>query len=210
MKICTAGLIAYETAMRLYEDEKAAFRERFPGFFLREFEKLSEESEMTAVFLDNLCIEKNTKKLYSRKNFYYNGQFYVREIKEGGIFAALWAACEDLQDLIREGGLLDPECCLKTGHAGCSIRLQDIPLDQHVIELLEYRKENPYEVSSAGSYLVICGNIPEEYSVHLTEIGEITDSKDRLILSDGHIRFLTPPGRQAQDMADRRRGNEKG
>lgn len=207
MKICIAGLIAYETAQKLYMENKDRILERFPKFFLREFENLSEDMPDPALFLDKLCIEKNTKKLYSRKNFYFDGKVYIREITDGGIFSALWAMCEDLEELIRENKKISviPEECFKCGHVGCRVELLEIPLDQHVIEILEYLKESPYEVRSSGSWLIGCEEVPEDMPF-LTEIGEITGERSRQIFHGDNSRFLTPPGRQAKDTEDRKRG----
>ena len=206
MKIYVTGLIAYETALKLYQENKASVAARFPKFFLREFEKLSEDQPDPEVFLDNLCIEKNTKKPYSKKNYYFDGAFYIREIRDGGIFAGLWALCEDLKKL-REEIKEQPESVAtelaQYPNIGCEIDLAAIPIDQHVVEILELLKENPYEVSSEGSYLLV---LPEEMEVQetLTEIGRIMDSKDRVIVSEDSRRYLTPPARQAKDIADRR------
>ena len=202
-RIFTAGPIAYETAKRLYFADKEQFEKRFPAFFLREFEKMSEDLLLKEAFLANFCIEKNTKKLYSRKNFYFDGSIYTREIADGGIFAALWAACEDLEKLSREEE--------KAETFGCSVELSKIPIEQHVVEILELVKESPYEVSSKGSWLVIADDLPEQPSeegTSFTEIGKLTSSKDRLILSGDSKRFLSPPERQAKDLEDRRRGNQ--
>lgn len=195
MKIYTQGLIAYETAKKLYLENKAKVEARFPKFFLQEFEKLPSDKVFGSSFLANLCIEKNTKKPYSRKNYYFDGAVYAREILDGGIFAALWAACEDLKEL------LDVHKSF-----GCSVYLDQIPLNQHVVEILELLKENPYEVSSKGSYLVI---FPEGHSAPegFSEIGEITASRDRVIIWGENRRFLTPPARQAKDIRDRRGEN---
>lgn len=198
MKIYTQGLIAYETAKKLYLENKAKVEARFPKFFLQEFEKLPSDKAFESNFLANLCIEKNTKKLYSRKNYYFDGTVYAREILDGGIFAALWAACEDLKDISEELG--------NNQNIGCNVYLDQIPLNQHVVEILELLKENPYEVRSKGSYLVI---FPEGHSAPegFSEIGEITASKDRVIIRGENRRFLTPPARQAKDIEDRRREN---
>lgn len=206
MKIYTQGLIAYETAKKLYLENKAKVEARFPKFFLQEFEKLPSDEAFESNFLANLCIEKKTKKPYSKKNYYFDGAVYAREILEGGVFAALWATCEDLKEL------LDVHKSF-----GCSVYLDQIPLNQHVVEILELLKENPYEVSSKGSYLIIpfddvLNESPQaegEYAkeVHLSEIGEITASNDRVIIWGENRRFLTPPLRQAKDIKDRRGEN---
>ena len=203
MKIYVTGLIAYETAKKLYQENPEDIETRFPKFFLREFENLSEDRPDPADFLDNLCIEKNTKKPYSRKNYYFDGTVYIREIRDGGIFAALWAMCEDLSELREEIKEQAPSKQDIPQNIGCEIDLEAIPVEQHVVEILELLKENPYEVSSEGSWLVA---LPEEMEAEegLSEIGMITDSKDRVIISGESRRFLTPPSRQAKDIADRR------
>lgn len=198
MKLYLTGILAYETARRLYEADRARFESRFPRFFLQEFENLSEQAAPNAAFLDKMCIEKNTKTIYSRNQFFYNGSVYVREINEGGIFASLWETCEDLKQIRREA----EEAAPVNADVGCSVRLFDIPLDQRVVELLEYAGENPYEVPSAGCLLVAAGDaeLPEE----LTEIGTITNVNERILLAGEKKRFLTPPERQAKDIEDRR------
>ena len=259
MKIYTTGLIAYETAKKLYVEHKAELAARFPDFFLREFEelcgtsyciseveiaeffytkhvKLSEDRPIQPDFLANLCIEKNTKNNYSNEKYYFDGQIYVREIKEGGLFGALWAACEDLQNLIAQAKR-STDAALTEGEqntdivpsewmltknlksaVGCEIHLEDIPIDQHVVEILEFLKESPYEVSSAGSYLIV---LEESFKENLnsaknrfygvfkkprwTQIGEITAAKDRVIIYGESRRFLTPPKRQRTDIADRKK-----
>lgn len=203
MKIYTQGLIAYETAKKLYLENKAKVEARFPKFFLQEFEKLPSDEAFESKFLANLCIEKNTKKPYSRKNYYFDGTVYIREIRDGGIFAALWAMCEDLSELREEIKEQAPSKQDIPQNIGCEIDLEAIPVEQHVVEILELLKENPYEVSSEGSWLAA---LPEEMEAEegLSEIGMITDSKDRVIISGESRRFLTPPSRQAKDIADRR------
>lgn len=200
MKVFAAGKIAYETAHRLYQKEASLFETRFPGFFLREFGKLYEEWQEGARFSDNFCIEKNTIELYSKKNFFLSGDFYLREIGEGGVFASLWAACEDLEEILERKPL------------GCRIELAKIPIEQHVVEILELLKENPYEVSSKRSWLVVGPVVKTEAAeipagrFSLTEIGEITNSRERVIVHGDSIRYLSPPARQKKDIENRRTG----
>lgn len=184
----------------LYEEQKSRIEDRFPRFFLKEFEKLSEESAKTAHFLDIFCIEKNTEKLYSRKNYYTAGGIFFREIREGGIFAALWEICEDVK----------AEAAGKPHTAGCTVDLQKIPVDQHVVEILELFKESPYEVSSRGSWL-IAGDLSDQQKEESCAvcIGEVTDRPDRIIRIGENRRYLSPAQRQQKDIENRRRGNEK-
>ena len=102
---------------------------------------------------------------------------------DGGLFGALWEVCEEL-------------------NAGCSVRLLDVPLDQHVVEILEYAGENPYEVASAGCLLIAAEET--EMFGEGTEIGTITNGNARVLLIGEKKRYLTPPERQAKDIEDRR------
>lgn len=259
MKIYVTGPIGYETAERLYQENREALAARFPAFFLCDFEKLSEDQVKTKLFLDSFCIEKNTKNYYSSGIFKEaerspsspgddrgereacpegdcGSRIYIREIEEGGLFAALWAACEDLE---RMNGGADRDAPVKESPAGkkkfsgCRVYLEKIPVDQHIVEILEYFKENPYEVSSHGSWLVIpissvegtplknrtesaektagqaqahfAGEDAASLSKSLTEIGEITEGKGRVVIYKEKQRFLTPPQRQAKDIAARKK-----
>ena len=275
MKIYTSGLIAYETALKLYEENRAELESRFPKFFLREFlelgesfawqsepeevslvaeekpssddekeseilegpathplvhENLSEEKRKDLSFLDNLCIEKNTKKVYIRENYFLQSQpgLYVQEITEGGLFAALWEACEIISGKAAEDKEADPGQAMKEvpekivllpceddpktngkKRVGCRVNIEKILIEQHVVEVLEHFKESPYEVSSKGSWLIVSSLTPEEIkrllgTAFLAEIGEITDSKERVILQGETKRFLSPPARQQKDICDRK------
>ena len=222
MKIYVTGLLAYETAGMLLEKHRAVIEARFPAFYIRELEQLEESgaaaesffekcSERTAdnrTFSDKFCIEKHTKKPYSSMKYFFDGSRYIREITEGGIYAALWAACEDL-GRIRSGQ--GAPCVV-----GCRIELEKIPVDQHIVEILDYLNESPYEVSSKGCRLIIGdpdnekkretdrGCVPWNRETDLTEIGQITDKKERVIVCGDNIRYLSPPKRQEQDITNRR------
>ncbi len=217
MRFYLTGMLAYETARRLYEEERGRFTARFPRFFLEEFEKLSEHAVPFSAFLDKMCIEKNTRTLYSRRKFFFNGSIYVREVTEGGIFGTLWEACEDLELIRAEEGAKSRVVDLqendrtpffgKGTEVGCSVRLLDIPLDQHVIEILEYVGENPYEVRSEGCFLIAADEKANLGFGEITEIGTVTNGKERILLTGEKKRYLTPPERQAKDIEDRRGTN---
>lgn len=197
MHVFTYGPIGYEAAEKLYRENKGAYAARFPAFFLRAFEKQKEKQAGEEDLLDILCIEKNTGNSYSSKNVYYDGKVYFREINEGGIFGALWKACEDLAEIRKQEGKRLP--------VGCRVIPEKIPLDQHIVEILAYRNENPYEVSAKGSWLVLAEDAPAEF----VRIGSITEGADRILCGKERNRFLTPPSRQEKDAAARRKDIER-
>ena len=74
MNIYVTGPIAYERAKELLEENRQFLKERFPVFFLKQFE----------------CIEEQTCDII--KN-----DVAAFEISEGGLFGALWTAMAELK-----------------------------------------------------------------------------------------------------------------
>jgi len=171
MKLAVGGLIGYERALALYEENREMLEKRFPKFWLEKFLTLKNPAN---------DVEKLYKNLYNLK------------MRQGGLFGALWKACE-------EHG------------TGCEVILGQIPIRQEIVEICELFDENPYEVSSEGAMLFV---IPDDASCieGLTIIGETTDKKERVIImgfdeeTHGIVkRFLTPLSRQQKDIANHKR-----
>ncbi|MCD8068746.1 MAG: hypothetical protein LUE87_07655 [Lachnospiraceae bacterium] len=109
----------------------------------------------------------------------------MREIRDGGIWRALWEMAEDQ-------------------NAGLTVRLWSIPVRQETIEVCEIFGLNPYELLSGGAFLMVTGQGEalaaelEEAGIHAAVIGWITDSNDRIVLhrtSQGiKKRYLNRPG----------------
>ena len=104
----------------------------------------------------------------------------MHSIGEGGVFGALWEIGE------AAGVVLEVE-------------QKKIPILQEVIEVCEFFSINPYQITSAGSLLMVA-----EDGYHLAEelnrkgfaasvIGHTLAGKDRMILQEGERRFLEPP-----------------
>ena len=178
MDIGVYGLIGYEGALTLYKENRAFLNARFPEFWIREFLELPEKQQhVKPEASDNQSI---------------------LEIGKGGLFAALWNVCEEL------------DC-------GCEVDIKRIPIAQEVVEICECFDKDPYEIESAGAWVVVSSkeNSDAEASAdiksdeQLTIIGRTTDSKDRIILmgydekkKERARRFLTPPARQEKDLAN--------
>lgn len=105
---------------------------------------------------------------------------YIFKIAEGGVFGALWEACAALG-------------------VGCEIFLEKIPIRQEIIEITELFEENPYEAESSGCLVLT----DREEVVGAELIGRATADKDRVVISRGNKRFLTPPARQKKDIEKR-------
>ncbi|MCQ2511939.1 MAG: hypothetical protein MJ092_00910 [Lachnospiraceae bacterium] len=174
-KIAVAGPIGYETAKALYEENRETLEARFPKFWLKKF---LEEGPNADERIDG----QNLKV----------GNGAVIEITEGGLFGALWEACE----------LQKADGCAN----GCEVWIEKIPILQEVVEISEVFDVNPYEASSKGSFLIVGEEDEiESFRGQLTIIGNIQKKKDRVvIMKDNETkRFLTPPERQAKDLANR-------
>ena len=111
----------------------------------------------------------------------YTQDVYIREIREGGLFGCLWQALEELG-------------------AGCRTDALRIPLNQETAEILEFFKENPYEVSSKGSFIIISKEPVQGAAL----IGFTDETRSRVVDFGNHKRFLTPLDRQKKDIQDRK------
>ena len=104
----------------------------------------------------------------------------VHDVREGGIFAALWEMAA-------------------AANVGLSIDLKNIPIKQHTIEVCEYFNLNPYMLRSGGTLLLACANgarLVEQFQkagIESAVIGQTTSGNDRLIHYDEEARFLEPP-----------------
>ncbi|MCD7750338.1 MAG: hypothetical protein LUI10_01115 [Lachnospiraceae bacterium] len=109
----------------------------------------------------------------------------LREVREGGIWRALWELGED-HDI------------------GLTVDLHKIPVKQETIEVCEICGKNPYELLSGGAMLMVTWqgeafvSALTQAGVHAAVIGWITDSHDRIVIrhtTDGvKVRYLNRPG----------------
>ncbi len=177
MDIGVYGLIGYEGALASHEENRAFLDARFPKFWIEGFRELQEKYP---------CCE----------GLFTRGQALAINIREGGLYAALWQMCEVL--------------C-----SGCIVDIKTVPIAQEVVEICECFAQDPYEITSKGAFLIAGENLAEKEIKGLTVIGYTTDTKDRIVLlgwdekkNERHKRFLTPLRRQAKDLEDRERHAE--
>lgn len=109
------------------------------------------------------------------------GVLLVRQITEGGILAALWRLSE-------ETGL------------GMSLDMKKIAVRQETIEVCEYFRINPYQLTSGGSFLMVAehgGAVVEalrQKGIAAVQIGRLTDSNDKVIHNGEDVRYIDRPG----------------
>ena len=199
MDIAVYGLIGYEGALALYEENRAFLVERFPAFWMESFLKRNEAPRCEEAFLKG-------QDQATYEGLFTRGQSLAVSIRKGGLYGALWKMCEVLG-------------------TGCEIDIQKVPIHQEVVEICECFDMDPYEITSRGAFLVAGENLARAAGENLaraagenlqekgidglTVIGHTTAIKDRVVLlgwdekkNERHRRFLTPPQRQAKDLAD--------
>lgn len=110
-----------------------------------------------------------------------SGVCAMRDVSEGGIFGALWELAEG-------------------AGVGLTIDMKKLPLRQETVEVCECCNVNPYLLMSGGSLLMTADDGAALASALAAEqipaavVGRVTDSKDRILINDGEIRYLDRPG----------------
>ena len=109
-----------------------------------------------------------------------DGNAAVRQIGSGGILAALWELCEQEQ-------------------TGFEIDMHHIALKQETVEICEFYRLNPYQMTSAGSFLILTEHADEVLAVlenagaHAVRLGTAGKQNARVIRNGEEIRYLDRP-----------------
>lgn len=104
----------------------------------------------------------------------------VRQITGGGILAALWELAETLG-------------------TGFEIDLSEISLRQETVEICEFYRLNPYQMTSAGSFLVVTKDgqeaidVLEKAGARAVRLGVTKEQNARVITSGEEVRYLDRP-----------------
>lgn len=104
----------------------------------------------------------------------------VRQIGSGGILAALWEL----------GELLD---------TGMEVDMSAIALKQETVEICEFYRLNPYQMTSAGSFLIVTDEaeavieVLEKAGARAGRLGVTKAQNARVITSGEEIRYLDRP-----------------
>lgn len=104
----------------------------------------------------------------------------VRQIGSGGILGALWELAE-------------------MNKTGFEIDMSRMALKQETVEICEYYRLNPYQMTSAGSYLILTDEaepvleILEKVGARAGRLGVARDQNARVITSGEEIRYLDRP-----------------
>ncbi|MCR5717218.1 MAG: hypothetical protein K6G23_10260 [Lachnospiraceae bacterium] len=120
----------------------------------------------------------------------------LTQLGSGGIFQGLWNLAE-------------------AAGVGLEIVLSQIPIKQETIEICNFYLVNPYELQSAGCYLMLSRQgyrtvaRLQKLGICANVIGMTMDNKDRVVLYDGERRFLVKRYRDAIEQIQRKERKHK-
>ncbi|MGN1267037.1 MAG: AIR synthase-related protein [Dorea sp.] len=108
------------------------------------------------------------------------GTLLMRQIAEGGVLAALWNLAKETE-------------------TGIEADLKQLPVRQETIEVCEYFHLNPYQLTSAGSMLMVTEDgdklveAMHAQEIPATIIGRLTDNNDKILHNGEEIRYIDRP-----------------
>lgn len=109
-----------------------------------------------------------------------NGAGIIRQIGDGGMFAGLWDLAKEL-------------------NTGLEVDLKKIPILQETVEVCEFFRLNPYQLTSTGAMLMICEDgerlveVLSEQGIPAVLIGKLTDNNDKILRNGEEIRYIDRP-----------------
>lgn len=112
------------------------------------------------------------------------GVTQMRDVSEGGIFAALWELAERTE-------------------VGMTVDMKKLPLRQETVEVCEQCDANPYELLSGGSMVIFTVNGEElvellcEQGIPACVVGQTNQTKDRILTNQEEIRYMDKPKQDA-------------
>ena len=170
-EILLCGYAGLEGTLRILDEAEEELAGRFVPGFLAQTRELWHELVMPDQIAD-ICKERTAggEPMVSA----------VRQIGSGGILAALW----ELADI---------------SGAGLEVSMEAMALKQETVEICEYYQINPYQMTSAGSYLVATDHaeelmhVLEKAGVRAGRLGIAKAQNARVITGGEEKRYLDRP-----------------
>lgn len=109
-----------------------------------------------------------------------NGVKKILQIGEGGVFAGLWKLAKELD-------------------AGLEVDLKRIPVLQETVEVCEFFRLNPYQLTSTGTMLMVAADgealvgVLSEQGIPAVLIGKLTDNNDKILRNGEEVRYIDRP-----------------
>ncbi|WP_208069025.1 AIR synthase-related protein [Extibacter sp. GGCC_0201] len=163
-EIVLTGWIGLAGMLRIAEEREAELKERFAPPFVKQIEAFK-----GSIFAGEAIRIARGADIR-----------ILRQITEGGIFAALWY-------LAKEAG------------TGIDIDMKKISVRQETIEVCENYRLNPYQLTSTGSFLILAADGKglagelRRNGIEAAVIGRVTDNNDKVIRNGEEIRYIDRP-----------------
>ena len=128
-------------------------------------------------------IESHKTEIFAEKEIAFakeQGGTLIRQVGEGGIFAALWNLAKEME-------------------RGIEVDLKKIPVLQETIEVCEIFRLNPYQLTSAGTMLIVAEDGEKltdqlnQQGISAAVIGTLTDSNDKILKNGEEVRYIDRP-----------------
>lgn len=174
-EIILCGYVGLEGTLRLLDEAEGELGSRFVPSFLAGAKALKKD----------LVMPETVRRAWGLRTEAENGQSRplvtaVRQIGSGGILAALW-------DLAEQSG------------TGLEVDMHCMQLKQETVEICEYFRLNPYQMTSAGSFLLAADNADEVVELlegagaRAGKLGVARAQNARVITSGEETRYLDRP-----------------
>lgn len=168
-EIVFCGYAGLEGTLRILDEAREELGTRFVSTFLDQASRLAGELVIPEQILA-LFEEQNVKQRITA----------VCQVGSGGILAALWELSETL-------------------HTGFQADMSGISIKQETVEICEFYRMNPYQLTSAGSFLIVTEDaqavmeILEKAGARAGRLGVTKAQNARVITSGEEIRYLDRP-----------------
>lgn len=174
-EILLCGYIGLEGTLRILDEARGELGTRFIPAFLQQAVEMKKDLVVPQA-IERVCRIRTEGE--GREN--RSCVTAVRQIGSGGIFAALWELCEEI-------------------NMGFEADLFQMTLKQETVEICEFYQLNPYQMTSAGSYLIVTDHadevleVLEKVGARAGRLGVIKAQNARVITSGEETRYLDRP-----------------
>lgn len=183
--ILLCGYAGLEGTLRMIDEAEEELGTRFVSAFLEQAKELRKDLVMPEQLLALWGATRIRGGTASYTGGAWDGSAVpgvtaMRQITGGGILAVLWELSEFLD-------------------TGFEINLSAITLKQETVEICEFYRLNPYQMTSAGSFLIVTEdaeeavNILEGAGARAIKLGVTKARKARVITSGEEVRYLDRP-----------------
>lgn len=170
-EIVLCGSIGVEGVLRILDERNEELSKRFVPAFIRQIRGMERETEILEALRIAAQMKTTTEKPLVTA---------MQQIGSGGILASLWELTE-------------------AANVGMQIEMSRISIRQECVEVCEYYHLNPYQMTSAGTVLMVTrdGNALvrclEESGARASVLGVTTADHAKVITSGDEVRYLDRP-----------------